>query len=167
MSGFDILIVSILVVSTLMGGWRGVIKEAIALAAWGIGLWCAFRYAQPAGSMLQDMRVSEALNEPMARHAAGFAVVLIGAFLGVTIAGRLIRSLVCAIGLTPLDRVAGLGFGFARGALIVVALVTMASATPMAESPAWQQSHLVPPTQLAAQMIMTKLPPDVAQFLQY
>lgn len=164
MTAFDIIIVAIIIISTLVGAGRGVIKEAIALSAWAISIWCAFKFANPAGVMIQNLKLGDALNEPTTRHVAGFVAVLIVAFLAVTIFGQFLGNLVRAIGLTPLDRVAGLGFGFVRGALIVAVAVTLISLTPMANSDAWNNSKLVPPAKLVTQAVIDKFSPEISQF---
>jgi membrane protein required for colicin V production len=45
MNGADLLILSVLAISVLLGLVRGFVREAIGLLAWLGGLWLAWRYA--------------------------------------------------------------------------------------------------------------------------
>ncbi|MCY1188613.1 Colicin V production protein [compost metagenome] len=56
----------------------------------------------------------------------------------------LIGELVRVTGMDGTDRVLGMAFGAARGALLVVLLIGLLSLAPVQQDPWWQQSTLVP-----------------------
>jgi uncharacterized membrane protein required for colicin V production len=63
------------------------------------------------------------------------------------------------------DRLAGLLFGIARGAIIIVILVMLAGLTPLPESPWWVESQLIPHFQALAVWLNTHMPDSIAGYV--
>ena len=159
MSAIDIIIVAIVSISVLIGGFRGVFKEAFSLAAWVIGLWLAFHHYQAAGQFIASFHFHEALSKPMVADIAGFFAILAGVFIVLMTACWLIKNVICLTGLTPIDRILGLAFGLARGVLIVVALVYLAEKTSINQTDIWKNSQLIQPFKIVT-LIITHYVPD-------
>lgn len=135
----DYVFVGIVVISLLIGIWRGLVREALSLAAWIAAIGLSFRY----GAGLAD-RLVPYIESPVARsviaHVGIFFVVLL---LGALIIWLLSR-VVSGAGLSGVDRMLGGGFGFVRGTLIVVSLVLLVDSTQLRQEPALQHSLLMP-----------------------
>ncbi len=140
MDGADHFFAIILLVSGAVGYFRGFIREAIALVAWLVGLWLAWHFAY-----LVNPWLGGALAEPGVREWTGRAIVL----LLVLLLGALIGSIVShfarrAVGLAAMDRILGVVFGLARGAVIVGLLVLAGRAVKLDLEPWWDRTRSMP-----------------------
>jgi membrane protein required for colicin V production len=81
------------------------------------------------------------------------------------VAARLLRLLVQASPLGPLDRLLGAGFGLLRGLLVLLVLSTLVALTPLARSPTWTASSGAAWLQALRQGIQPVLPSAVARHL--
>lgn len=157
MNWADWIIVAILVVSVLIGLWRGLVREAVSLAVW---------IAAIAGAIMFGAQVANLYGEwvtlPSARIALGYATVFILVLIVGGLIGWLIGRIVQGTGLGGTDRVLGLGFGLLRGGLLVAALVLVLGYTPMPRDPWWQESQLIPRFEPAAAWLREQLPDTLA-----
>src|SRR5436309_4455933 len=139
MTLFDVVVVAVVVLSSLLALMRGFIREVIALAAWIAGLVLAFTFAGPLAAQFESSRSSPVLAQVLA-----FAAI----FVGVLIAGGIIAAVVSgairAIGLGGLDKVLGGAFGVLRGVAFVVLFVLIAGLTGLPQRDWWQNSALAP-----------------------
>jgi membrane protein required for colicin V production len=162
MTGFDIAVMVVIVLSALIGLWRGVIREVFALAAWIAAIVCMFMFGEPLAKMLPF-----ALDTPWLRTLAGYALVFTGVFVVLSIAGFLFGKIVNAIGLSFVDRALGMMFGVVRGALIVVLLVFIAGATTLPQFAWWRDSVTAKPLVTFAAILRSKLPDDLARRIKF
>jgi membrane protein required for colicin V production len=140
MHGADHIFAIILLISGVIGFFRGFIRESIALLSWLVGLWVAWRFAY-----LVNPWLGGALAEPGVREWVGRAIVL----LIVLLAGSLVGSIVShfarrAVGLAALDRLLGVAFGFSRGVVIVGLLVLAGRAAQLDSEPWWHETRSMP-----------------------
>lgn len=159
---FDYAVLGIVGVSALIGLWRGVMSEVLALVAWVAGFFAAYEWAGPVGQAFSPW-----IGEPVLRQAAGFATVMIGVLLLFALGRWLVSLVLKAVGLGPLDRALGGLFGVARGALIVLTVVIVAGMTSLPKAPWWRQALLAPPLETAAVAVKPWLPAEVAQRIRY
>jgi membrane protein required for colicin V production len=131
----DWFLLAVLVTSLLLGAWRGLVFELMSMLGWV----AAFLLAQWwAPEVAQRLPMSGA-TEPV-RFAAAFVLLFVAvAFAGGLLAG-LIRKLVEAIGLRPVDRTLGAAFGLVRGLVLLLALAVVMDMTPKGYSAWWQAS---------------------------
>ena len=162
MTAFVIAVVVVIALSALIGLWRGVIREVFALAAWVAALVSMFLFGSKLGSMLPF-----AQDTPWLRTLAGYALVFIGVFIVLSIAGFLFSKVVNAIGLSFVDRALGMMFGVVRGALIVVMLVFVAGATTLPQMSWWRDSVTAKPLATMAAILRSKLPDDLAKRIKF
>ena len=78
---------------------------------------------------------------------------------------RLIRLLLHATPLSLVDRLLGLLFGALRGLVLLLALAVVVGLTPLAKSPAWQQSRGAAGLIAVLHGLLPLLPPQLAQHL--
>lgn len=139
MNGVDLVIVGVLAISVLIGLWRGLISELLSLAAWIAAFWIAWALGPVVGSWLKPWVTSDTARL-MVGYVICFAVVLVvGALLRVVF-----RRLLWSTGLSGLDRLLGMVFGFLRGVLLVSLAVFLLGFTAFTQSVWWRQSTLLP-----------------------
>jgi membrane protein required for colicin V production len=158
-TGFDYAVLVVLGISALLGFWRGIVGEVLALAAWVAGFLAARAWAEPAGRLLP--------GEPALRFALGFVLVLVGVLVIFAVARLVMRMLLKAVGLGLLDRILGAGFGVLRGAIVVLIVVLLAGLTALPKSAWWQQAALAPPLETAAIASKPWLPGEMAVRIHY
>jgi membrane protein required for colicin V production len=160
MNAVDLIIIAVLAMSVLVGLWRGLISEVLALATWIAAFWVAWTYG-PAVSAHFDRTI----ESPMVRLLVGYGLC----FIGVLIVGALLRfviqRLVDSTGLGGTDRLLGMIFGFARGVLLVTLMVFLVNLTSFAHQPMWQQSVLLPQFKGLAAWLEQEMPPNVREHL--
>ena len=139
-STVDWLIIAVVVISTLISLKRGLVNEVLSLVIWVAAFIIAVKFTDP----LQTLIIDQVQNDQIR-----YVVAFVGLFIATLIVGSLIKfllgSLIQLTGLSSTDRVLGMLFGFSRGALIVVAFISLLSLSPKVEqSETWQSSRLVP-----------------------
>lgn len=157
MTWVDIALLVILGLSALIGVWRGLISEVMALAAWIVATWLAIAFGDSV-SMLYEGWV----GTPTARWFLGYASVFIAVLLVGGVLTWFMRMLVRSTGLSGTERMLGLGFGLLRGAAIACVLVLVLGFTPMPQEAAWRNAQLLPGFQHGAEWMRTRLPQAVA-----
>lgn len=134
----DLILLGLVVLSTVVGLWRGFIKEVFALAVWVFAFLAAFHYSGSVAVLLEPH-----VDVPSARSGLAFA----GVFLVVLIVGGLLTFLVGKLvektGLSGTDRLLGAVFGAARGLLLLIALILAAGFTPVPLDPWWGESRVI------------------------
>lgn len=158
----DWVLLTLVLLSTLVGAWRGFLGEVLSLAAWVTAFAVALAFGSPLAGRLEGQ--IEVLSVRMLiAHALLFSVTLIAGGL----ASWLIRRIVHGTGLSGTDRLLGLLFGIARGVLLGVLLVLMAGFTPFPRDPWWQEARLLPSFQRAAEALAAWLPEIVREHLDF
>ena len=123
---FDWAIIAILTVSTLMSLRRGFLKEALSLGSWIAAFVIARQFHGPMDQLLETQII-----DPLMRSIAAFAALFVCTLLVGAVLGFLLGALIDATGLSSTDRVLGMVFGFARGALVVTVVIGLLNLTPL------------------------------------
>ena len=125
----------VLVLSFLLGAWRGLVFEVLSAANWFAAFFLAQWFALDIARLLPM-----AGSREMVRYATGFIVVfVVVVFVGSWLARR-IQRLFAAVGLQPADRALGAIFGLLRGVAVLLAATVVLSMTPFKASPLWVES---------------------------
>jgi membrane protein required for colicin V production len=140
MNGADYLIIGVLAFSSLLGLFRGFLREAIGVIAWLGGLWLAWRYAPLVEPLLGGALDNPPVSTWAARAIIVVAVLIIG-WLVASVLGYLLRHSSLSI---MVDRFLGLIFGFIRGAVVIAAVVMLAQFVQLDNMPWWKKSKLLP-----------------------
>ena len=131
----DLIFGGVMLVSLLLGVWRGLVYEVLSALSWIAAFILAQWLAPEVAHKLPLGGVSEAL-----RYVAAFALVFVlAAFAGGMLA-KLVKMLFAAVGLQPVDRVLGAAFGLVRGVVLLLAATVVIGMTPLQTSTWWQQS---------------------------
>lgn len=160
MNWIDYIVIGVLALSVLIGLWRGLISEVLALAIWVAAFWVAWMFGPVVAAHFEHL-----IELPSIRIIVGYglcfvAVLILGALLRFVI-GKLIES----TGLSGTDRLLGMLFGFARGVLLVTLLVFLLGFTAFTRDPWWQQSVLLPQFQRVAAWLEQRVPASVRDHL--
>lgn len=156
----DWALLAVLLLSVAIGGARGFVFELLSLVGWVVAWFAAQWFAPQAATWLPVGAPGSALN-----LGAAFALCFIVALIVWTLAARLIRLLLHATPLSLVDRLLGLLFGALRGLVLLLALAVVVGLTPLAKSPAWQQSRGAVSLIAVLHGLLPLLPPQLAQHL--
>lgn len=162
MTIFDYVVLAAMALSVLLGAWRGVVNELLALVAWVAAFLVARIEAPQATHWLAGQ-----IAEPGLRLAAAFIIIFVGVLILFAIARMLLSRLLSAVGLGTLDRLLGAVFGVLRGLVVVLAGVMLAGMTSMPREHWWQTAVLAPPLETAALAAKPWLPADVAKRIRF
>jgi membrane protein required for colicin V production len=156
----DLALLGALLLSMLIGLWRGLLLEVLALAGWVVAWfgahWLAPQWAPhlPVGDPGSSLRAAVAF-------VAAFLAVLIGC----GVAARLLRLLLQATPMRGVDRLLGGAFGLLRGVVLLLVITAVVALTPAASAPEWHASRGAQWLGTALQGLKPLLPADVARRL--
>ena len=158
----DYVILTIIVISILVGAIRGFIKEAFSLIVWAAAFLVAFQYS---GVLAEQLETH--IELPSVRTSLSFA----GLFLAVLLVGGLLTFLVGKLvektGLSGTDRLLGGVFGGVRGVIIVLVLILVAGLTPIPKDPWWQQSRTIQSLMPLAEWSTQYLPDYILEYMSF
>ena len=161
LTSVDYFTLVVLLVSALVGISRGLFKEVLALASWFAAAWVAYHYTNYlATEWLSTFHMDELLS-----LGVSFLILFILTLIICGLLGGLVQKIIMSAGLSLTDRFLGLGFGLARGGLIVVILATLAALTPIPKTLAWKNAVTRPAIDIATGLIKGWLPADWAKQL--
>lgn len=162
MTAFDYAVLAVVLASVLLGFWRGVVSEILALAAWVV----AFLVARAEASAVANWLTGQ-IAEPGIRLAAAYVLIFVGILLVFAIARMLISLMLKAVGLGLLDRLLGAAFGVLRGLLVIWMAVLVAGMTSLPRTDWWRDSMLAPPLEIAVIAAKPWLPADAAKRIRF
>jgi membrane protein required for colicin V production len=135
MPTLDWIFLAVLVGSLLLGAWRGLVYEVLSVLSWLAAFVLAQWLAPDVALWLPITGGSESV-----RYAAGFVLVFIGAVFAGGLLAFLVKKLVAAVGLRPIDRLLGAAFGLLRGVLLLLAVTVVVGMTPLHTSAVWTEA---------------------------
>lgn len=162
MTVFDYVVIGIVAVSLVLGLWRGVVGEMIALAAWVIGVFAAVEFGGQVAQMLY-----QGIADPAVRMLAGCVTIFVGVLVVMALLRMAVKSLIKALGLSLSDRLLGSLFGLARGVLISMVLVALGGMTSAPQQPWWNAATLSGPLETAVLVAKPWLPEDLAKRIRF
>ena len=158
MPALDWIFAAVLLLSMVLGAWRGLVFEVLSLLSW-IG---AFVMAQ---WLAQDVSHYVPIANDTMRYAAGFALVFVAAVMLGSLVAVVVKKLAVAVGLRPVDRALGALFGSIRGVLLLLLATVLVGLTPMKSSLAWQESVGAGVAVSVLKGLKPALPGDLDKFL--
>ncbi|EAR61766.1 CvpA family protein [Neptuniibacter caesariensis] len=139
MNWADWTILTIIAISSLFSLKRGFVREALSLVTWVSAFIVARLFSQSLSFLLEPY-----IETPSVRVVAAFAILFIATLIVGVLINKLIGALIEATGLSATDRILGIGFGAARGGLIIVAIVALIGMSPAINDRWYQESQLIP-----------------------
>ena len=131
----DIAMAAFLLLSVVIGLMRGMIFEVLSLIGWFVAWFMALWLTPMAQPYITLGGAGTALN-----HAIAFACVFLVVLVLWGLGARLVRALIRATPLSPLDRLLGGAFGVARGAVVLLLVVLVVGVSPWAQAEPWRHS---------------------------
>jgi membrane protein required for colicin V production len=135
MSSTDWILLALLAASMLLGAWRGLVYEVLSVLGWIASFVLAQWFAPEVADMLPMQKSDQTL-----RYAAAFVVVFIASVFAAGLISALMKKIIAAVGLRPVDRILGAFFGVFRGLILLLALSVVVHMTALQESEWWLAS---------------------------
>ncbi|NNF16159.1 MAG: CvpA family protein [Gammaproteobacteria bacterium] len=157
----DYLIIAVIVVSMLVGFFRGFFPELVSIGTWILAIFAAWHFNGLVEPYLQG-KLGSVVAELWASRLIIFVVTLI---LG-GLVGQLISLIIDKTGLSGTDRMLGLVFGFARGAVIFGVLVIVGQLLGFTKEPWWPESRMIPIGERIAETLRVMVPENVSEFIE-
>src|ERR1035437_2354822 len=159
-SVLDWILMAVLLVSLLLGAWRGLVYEVLALLSWIAAFILAQWFAPDLAPKLPLGGASAVL-----RYALAFVLVFVlGVFVGGLLA-KFVKKLFAAVGLRPADRALGAAFGLTRGVILFLVATVVVELTPQRLSPWWQESVGAGISMAALRGLKPVLPQEFGKYL--
>ena len=160
MALLDWAVVAALALSVLVGMVRGLVFELMSLVGWVLAFFVAQWFADPVAAWLP-------VGAPEAtwRYALAFVLVFVAVAFAAGLLTALVRRLVVAAGLRPVDRTLGALFGFARGAVVLLTMAVVVHLFSLSGAAWWRESLSAGVLDAALQGVKPALPEKLAGFL--
>ncbi len=140
MNWADWAIIGVILLSVLIGAYRGFLREALSVTIWIAAAIVASVFDSRLAVWLVDL-----IATPSLRMLAAWAILFIAVLLVGGLVNFLLGRLVVATGLTGTDRFLGVLFGVARGCIIImVILILLPGILPVDQDNWWHDSVLIP-----------------------
>lgn len=155
----DIVIVSIIAISSLIGVFRGLVRELMSLVGWIVSAWLAWRYAYVLAPVFDSV-----LESSDVRKAASFITIFLVSLVLFALLSYFISKIMSKSALKGMDRTLGMLFGLLRGVIIIAVLAILIQSTQFAKETWWTESILKDYFLLIAAYGMSIMPAEVSRF---
>lgn len=160
MTAVDWILLGVLVFSMLLGAWRGLVYEVLSVLGWVVSFFVAQWFAPDLAARLPVQSAADPV-----RYAAAFVLIFIAAVFAAGLLAFLIKKLVAAVGLAPVDRVLGAAFGVLRGVVLLLAATVVIDMTALKTSDWWRESKGAPVLAATLKALKPVLPEQFAKYL--
>lgn len=137
MTWIDIIILIVFLIFSVLGLFRGLVSEAFGLLAWVIALYVGAHY----GEIAKPIAVS-LVSEPKFQGLVACLVLGVLVFGVISVIGALLNKQISASIFAPINRMLGLLFGAARGAVVIGFFTLIALQFGLEDSDVWKVSKL-------------------------
>lgn len=151
----------ILLLSLVVGAWRGLVHELMSLAGWIAAALLARWLAEDVANWLPVWREAAA----QVRYALAFVLVFVACVFASGVLSWLLRHVVSSVGLRPADRSLGAVFGLVRGVVVLMVLAVVVHLVGMHKESWWQDSHATPVLDVLLAGLKPVLPAAVQAWL--
>ena len=135
----DWSIIVFVVVLSVISLFRGLIKEAMALVRLMASVLVGYFFAGDISGLFRD-----SIESPEVAYGIAFFALFVATMVVGTIVTSLLKGLITAAGLGPIDKVLGAIFGAVKACVVILLFVTLVDLTPVKEHEIWVQSVLIP-----------------------
>ena len=156
MTWVDWVFVIIVLISILVGFWRGFVREALSLATWILAFWLAWTFSDMAAAWFGRW-----IDTPSLQRVAGFALLFFIVLIVGALANHFAALALERVGLTGTDRAIGTVFGLLRGLVLISALVVVGLLINLSNDPWWQESLLIEQFDPLARWLMGFFPESI------
>lgn len=156
----DWAFLAVLVLSLAVGAWRGLVYEVLSVLGWAVSFYAAQWFAAAVAAVLPFESLS-----PSVRFGAAFVLIFVLAQFACGLVAFVVKKLVAAIGLRPIDRILGALFGAARGVILLLAAAVVVNMTNLKEAQWWRSSTGAGVLTTGLQTLKPLLPETFAAYL--
>ncbi len=135
---WDLIILLVIGLSCVLGLWRGLIREVLALATWIVVALALYGYS----AMLAD-RLEDFLGSPLWSWVLVLGLLILVPILSGALLTWMLTQMTEFVGLSLVNRALGGVFGLARGALIVC-VALFGGQMLFSSTELWRESALIP-----------------------
>lgn len=160
MTTTDWVLLAVLGFSMLLGAWRGLVYEVLSVLGWAASFFAAQYLAPTVAGWLPLQSSSNTV-----RYAAAFVLVFVAGVFAAGLLAFLLKKLIEAMGLRPVDRTMGAAFGLVRGVILLMAAAVVIDMTALKNSEWWQESRGAPVLSAALKGLKPLLPEKFANYL--
>ena len=160
MAVLDGVVLGILVVSMLLGAWRGLVFELFSLVGWVAAFFVARLFAQDVAARLPLQGFDSAVQ-----YGVGFVLTFVLSVFVWGLLSALAKKLIEVVGQRPVDRTLGAVFGLLRAVVLVLVLAVVVVSTPLHAQNWWTQSLAAPWLAQAVANILPALSVDWGRLL--
>lgn len=156
----DIVILVVVAFSMWKGFTRGLVREALALIGWLVGLVVAINGYEEVARMLAPL-----IHTPSLQKAVAFLLLCLSMVLLSYVIALVLQQLLKALALNLADKMMGAGFGLARGLLIV--LLAIGLLAPFVKDDPWWQAASFPKELLPYVPVAQQLTDELKQQIHH
>lgn len=156
----DWVLLAVVVLSLVIGAWRGLVYEVLSVLGWAASFYAAQWFAPQLAPLLPF----DSLSNPV-RFAAAFVLIFVLALFVCGMLAFAVKKLVEAIGLRPIDRILGALFGVTRGVILLLAATVVINMTTLKQGQWWTSSTGAGILTAGLQTLKPMLPPKFATYL--
>tara|TARA_R110000868_G_scaffold148617_8_gene370670 strand:- start:8153 stop:8680 length:528 start_codon:yes stop_codon:yes gene_type:complete len=152
----DIGIILVVLISIVIGLFRGFVKEALSIVVWTLSVIIAMKFYEDFTHYFIGITDNVTLRSGMS-----IGVIFIVCLISGSIISHLISVLVKSTGLSGTDRLLGIIFGLLRGGLIAAVIVLIVNYTEFSKNKMWQDSFLTKQIQPMSKWLESFIPEKV------
>ena len=149
----DILIAVALLISIVVGFFRGFVKEAISISVLLFAIWAALYFGPEVGNVSENWFSSEELQKWSGRILVFVVILAVGGLLGWGVS-KLVRM----SALSGVDRLLGSAFGAARGVVLMAIFIIGGQYAGLDNDKWWLTSRAIPHFEVVANWIKIMAP---------
>ena len=158
MNEADFVICAVLLVSTVVGVSRGVVREILAIVGWAVAIFLALNYSPELARVIPLESLGTAV-----RTACAAVIIVVLTLFTCGLFGKICSRLLAAAAITFEDRAIGSVFGFARGVVVVCLAVFLLGMTSAVRTGQWRNSVLIVPCERIIDFTMPYMPETIVE----
>lgn len=151
----DYVLIGIVVLSVIISVMRGFMREIVSLISWVAAFWISLHFHADVAEHLVSV-----ISSQWVRTAVSFSAVFFAVLLASMLVNLLIGLFMKASKAEMTDRFVGAIFGLIRGGVVVIALMTVVSMTPLTTSEWWRHSYLIISCKPAIERVRAWMPKE-------
>lgn len=158
MNEADFVICAVLLVSTVVGVSRGVVREILAIVGWAVAIFLALNYSPELARVIPLESLGTAV-----RTASAAVIIVVLTLFTCGLFGKICSRLLAVAEITFEDRAIGSVFGFARGVVVVCLAVFLLGMTSAVRTGQWRNSVLIVPCERIIDFTMPYMPETIVE----
>ena len=158
MNEADFVICAVLLVSTVVGVSRGVVREILAIVGWAVAIFLALNYSPELARVIPLESLGTAV-----RTACVAVIIVVLTLFTCGLFGKICSRLLATAEITFEDRAIGSVFGFARGVVVVCLAVFLLGMTSAVRTGQWRNSVLIVPCERIIDFTMPYMPETIVE----